>query len=222
MADLLGNYVSTLHLYSMVKSLRSNMSVNPILQSNTLISAPLDHYSAIIEESLLIVLASAYSRYKHAGQVRKYTGEEYWTHCAWVGGFVGLITGDAAMAAAAYLHDTVEDTDATVEEIRSIFGEDVAQMVDELTDKVPKSAGNREQRKALERQRLGSISKRSKTIKCADICSNLSSIGEHDPDFARVYFREKQADLPFLVDCSHPVIYFEAEKRILDYLDKNP
>src|SRR5262249_47136116 len=84
------------------------------------------------------------------GQVRKYTGEPYITHPEAVAGIVSCVRGHTyRMIVAAWLHDTVEDTKVRIETIRDIFGDTIAYMVADLTN-VPKEAGNRAKRHALD------------------------------------------------------------------------
>ncbi len=68
----------------------------------------------------------------HKGQFRK-SGEPYIIHPILVASVVASITEDSAMVIAALLHDVVEDTKVEIEEIRGMFGEDVAHLVDGLT-----------------------------------------------------------------------------------------
>lgn len=126
------------------------------------------------------------------GQIRKYTGEPYWLHP----GHVAMIVSRSqdhteAMLAAAWLHDVVEDTEITADQIRVHFGEEVAEMVDWLSNKATEAHGNRAARKLFERQRLSQAPDRVVTIKMADIISNVPCIVEHDPEFGRTYVEEK-------------------------------
>src|SRR5260221_9477681 len=101
--------------------------------------------------------------------------------------------GDEAQVAAAWLHDVVEDTPIPLTHVRAVFGSDVAQLVQELTDKFTKQnypGLNRHQRKAKEVERLSKISDRAKTIKYADFLSNLESVSVLGPNFGEVYTRE--------------------------------
>lgn len=66
---------------------------------------------------------------KHSGQVRKFSSTPYILHPLEVSTIVGTMTDDKEILAAAVLHDTVEDTDATLEEIREKFGKRVALLV---------------------------------------------------------------------------------------------
>ncbi|WP_404478674.1 HD domain-containing protein [Novosphingobium sp. BL-52-GroH] len=139
----------------------------------------------------LVEAALEFARAAHAevGQRRKYTGEPYIVHPVEVMTLVRKAGGTAEMQAAALLHDVVEDTHRTIDEFAGKFGEKVALLVYELTE--PLSEGNRAARKAREAMRLGSVSPEAQTIKCADLISNMRSIAQHDPAFAKVYFVEK-------------------------------
>ncbi|MBU6235449.1 MAG: bifunctional (p)ppGpp synthetase/guanosine-3',5'-bis(diphosphate) 3'-pyrophosphohydrolase [Alphaproteobacteria bacterium] len=73
--------------------------------------------------------AIAYARLKHAAQTRS-SGEPYYTHPVEVAGIIADMNLDLATILTAILHDTVEDTDATLEDVEKNFGADVAQLVD--------------------------------------------------------------------------------------------
>lgn len=93
---------------------------------------------------------------------------------------------------AALLHDTVEDTDATHEEIARFFGDKVSELVKGLTDVSKPEDGNRATRKAIDRDHLAQGSKEVQTIKIFDLIHNTESIKKHDPKFWEVYKLEKQ------------------------------
>jgi len=127
------------------------------------------------------------------GQRRKGSNEPYTKHLSEVARLVAESGGDEAQVAAAWLHDVVEDTPVPLSHIRTVFGADVAKLVQELTDKFTKQSYpglNRRQRKAKELERLSKISDRAKTIKYADFVSNLESVSVLGPDFGEVYTRE--------------------------------
>jgi (p)ppGpp synthase/HD superfamily hydrolase len=86
----------------------------------------------------------------------------------------------------------VEDTDVTAEEIRETFGDRVATLVLEVTDVSRPENGNREARKALDREHIARSSPEGATIKLADLIDNTASIVKYDRDFARVYLDEKE------------------------------
>jgi (p)ppGpp synthase/HD superfamily hydrolase len=150
---------------------------------------------------MLLHKAAAFAAKKHAGQLRKYTHDPYIVHPTAVALAVAAAGGDEAQIAAAFLHDTLEDTDTTHAELVTEFGQDVADLVLELTDVFTHEAFphlNRAARKMLETDRIATISDRAKAVKKADIADNTSSIVTHDPDFAKVYLVEKAAVMAVL------------------------
>ena len=80
----------------------------------------------------LIKKAYVYSAEAHRGQVRK-SGEPYLTHPLEVSGLLADMKLDEYAISAGILHDTVEDTDATKEELQALFGDQVAEIVDGVT-----------------------------------------------------------------------------------------
>lgn len=151
--------------------------------------------TGIVEKSRAYAIAA----HTAVGQKRKYTGDPYHSHCQAVAQAVSIAGGDENMIAAAWLHDTVEDTQVTLDDIRREFGDDIAELVDWLTDSQTPEDGNRATRKAREAERLGKAPARAQTIKLADLIDNTSSIVTHDPEFARVYLREKQEILNLMI-----------------------
>ena len=142
--------------------------------------------------SFLVARAAAFAHKAHAGHVRKYTGEPYFNHLAEVARIVAATPGsDEAMVAAAYLHDTLEDTPTTYADLVKEFGHEVAVLVAELTN--IRTEGNRATRKARDRARLAGISERAMTIKLADLIHNTGDIVEFDPKFAKLWLAEKTA-----------------------------
>jgi (p)ppGpp synthase/HD superfamily hydrolase len=117
----------------------------------------------------------------HKGQVRKYTGEPYIEHPEAVAELVREAGLSDIAITAAILHDTVEDTGATMEDIEELFGDKVAEYVWYLT-KPPVFVGDRPTRKEHDRWRLSLAPEEVKIIKFFDIYHNASSIKEHDPE----------------------------------------
>ena len=146
----------------------------------------------------LVIAAELFAGMKHASQVRKYTGQPYITHPKAVAALVRLVSPSYHLIAAALLHDVVEDTDTTNDDIRSEFGDIVADLVEMVTNVSKPSDGNRAARKAIERDHLKAANGWGATIKLADIIDNTRDIAVNDPDFARVYIREKLLLLPIL------------------------
>jgi len=145
----------------------------------------------------IVEKAQIFATAAHAavGQKRKYTGDDYIVHPAAVVEIVWSVPHDDAMLAAAWLHDTVEDTDVTIELIQAVFGDDVADLVGWLTDVSKPGDGNRAARKALDRAHTAAAPARAQTIKLADLIDNTSTIGHFDPKFWVTYQDEKRAML---------------------------
>jgi (p)ppGpp synthase/HD superfamily hydrolase len=150
----------------------------------------------------LVSRARAFAAHAHRAidHKRKYTGEDYIVHSAEVAAIVATVPHTDEMLAAAWLHDTVEDTGVAIETIRAEFGPIVAMYVADLTDVSTPDLGNRAVRKAIDLAHTAKACADAKTIKLADLLSNTASIVEHDPGFARVYLKEKSAMLAVLTD----------------------
>ena len=137
-----------------------------------------------------------FAREAHAEQKRKYTEEPYIEHPKRVAELVRTVEHTSEMICAAYLHDVVEDTPVSIEEIESRFGKEVADLVEELTDEYMKEKYphlNRKKRKEKEVARQAEMSVQAKTIKLADVIDNTRDIVVNDEDFARRYIPEMEA-----------------------------
>ncbi|WP_028917217.1 bifunctional (p)ppGpp synthetase/guanosine-3',5'-bis(diphosphate) 3'-pyrophosphohydrolase [Pseudoxanthomonas sp. J35] len=115
----------------------------------------------------------------HAGQTRK-SGEPYITHPVAVAGVLAELGLDVETLIAAILHDTIEDTPLTREELAAQFGEDVAELVDGVT-KLDKLKFRDRQEAAAEsfRKMLLAMSRdlRVIMIKLADRLHNMRTLG---------------------------------------------
>jgi guanosine-3',5'-bis(diphosphate) 3'-pyrophosphohydrolase len=129
-----------------------------------------------------LVAAMAFAAWKHQDQRRKGRSHRpYINHpiavlqLLWD---VGRVR-DPATLTAALLHDTVEDTDTTLDEIREAFGADVARVVAEVTDdkSLPKAV-----RKQLQVEHAASVSVPAKLIKLADKISNVREVAADPPE----------------------------------------
>lgn len=159
--------------------------------------------------------ATLFAMERHAAinHVRKYTGEPYINHPQAVVELVRGVPHTEAMLAAAWLHDTVEDTETTLMEIKDNFGLEVFMFVEMLTDVSRPEEGNRATRKALDRLHTARAMPPAKTIKLADLIDNSSSIIKYDPAFAKVYLREKEALLNVLKEGDR-VLWLRADRIV--------
>lgn len=138
--------------------------------------------------------AKTYAKWYHQGQYRKYTNNSipYYLHPGAVARLVKTVPHTPEMVAAAWMHDLLEDTDATYEEIWNEFGQTVASYVMWLTDQAKPSDGNRAARKKINRDHIAKAPAEAKTVKLADLIDNSYDILAHDKDFAKVYIPEKR------------------------------
>jgi (p)ppGpp synthase/HD superfamily hydrolase len=151
----------------------------------------------------IVQKAQVYAMAAHASvkQLRKYTNEPYIVHPMEVASIVATVPGATKdMLAAAILHDVIEDTGCTFNDIHMSFGIDIAGMVSWLTDVSTPEDGNRAARKAIDLAHTAKAPANVKTIKLADIISNCKSIMQYDPNFAKVYLEEKRAQLEVLTE----------------------
>ncbi|WP_373072934.1 bifunctional (p)ppGpp synthetase/guanosine-3',5'-bis(diphosphate) 3'-pyrophosphohydrolase [Sulfurimonas sp.] len=109
----------------------NQVDIEKVKHLHTIDSAAQYLYSHF-EETSKLENVLVYAIQAHEGQFRK-SGEPYIIHPILVAAIVASITNDISMAMAALLHDVVEDTDITIEEIESKFGSDVAHLVGGLT-----------------------------------------------------------------------------------------
>lgn len=154
--------------------------------------------------------------HQRIGHRRKYTDQPYEVHLKAVAQIVKLTGARPEVVAAAWLHDTVEDTPATFQDIEAAFGPDVARLVSEVTDVSRPSDGNRAARKLLDLRHLARASDEGKTIKLADLIDNCRDICRNDPRFAKTYILEMADLLPMLAG-GDPTL----QRKSADLLRKN-
>jgi guanosine-3',5'-bis(diphosphate) 3'-pyrophosphohydrolase len=139
-------------------------------------------------ELALLLKALAFAAHKHRDQRRKDPeASPYINHPIALADVLvneGGVT-DVEVLCAALLHDTVEDTATTPEELAAAFGERVARIVAEVTDDktLPKA-----ERKRLQVAHAGELSREAKLVKLADKICNLRDVAERAPpswDLAR-------------------------------------
>ena len=121
----------------------------------------------------------------HAGTERRGKGFPYIVHPMEAMEIVATMTRDQELLAAAALHDTVEDTDVTIEQIRAEFGDRVASLVAAESDEPHQSRDSIENwraRKQAAINRLSSGSRDAKMVALGDKLSNMRAIAR---DYAK-------------------------------------
>lgn len=159
-------------------------------------------------------LARAFMVAAHCGveQKRKYTGEDYTVHPEETLQILMTYTEPPIAAQCAMLlHDILEDTGVTRNHIAQVFGQEIAELVESLTDVSKPEDGNRKTRKQKDLAHIASGGYWTKLMKCADLISNTRSIAKYDGSFAVTYLDEVfQILMAFLSDLE------VAESRIYD------
>ncbi|MEX2533589.1 MAG: bifunctional (p)ppGpp synthetase/guanosine-3',5'-bis(diphosphate) 3'-pyrophosphohydrolase [Nitriliruptoraceae bacterium] len=136
-----------------------------------------------------VLRAFHYGKAMHEGQTRR-SGEPYIIHPVAVAAELAQLGLGTATLVAALLHDTVEDTDASLDDIREGFGDEVALLVDGVTklDKLQASSKQHQQAETFRKMVLAMARDiRVLVIKLADRMHNMETIG-HMP-------REKQKQI---------------------------
>lgn len=135
------------------------------------------------ESALALVLhAAAFAAHAHRDQRRKNPeASPYINHPISLAYVLAREAGieDTTVLCAALLHDTVEDTEATLDDLKATFGDEVAAVVDEVTDDklLPKN-----ERKQLQIKHAANLSTHAKLVKLADKICNLRDITTSAPD----------------------------------------
>jgi len=129
----------------------------------------------------LVLRAAAFAAHKHRNQRRK--NEEaspYINHPLTLACVLASEAGvhDAVTLAAALLHDTIEDTDTTADELRREFGDAVSAVVLEVSDDRSLSKAERKQAQI---DHAATLSDRAKRVKLADKIANLRDVADAPP-----------------------------------------
>ncbi|MEH7388206.1 HD domain-containing protein [Bacillus sp. JJ1521] len=122
----------------------------------------------LIEKAIMVASKA------HDGQYRKLTKIPYITHPLGVGHILMRINARMELVAAGILHDTVEDTELTLEDIRDDFGDEVAELVEGCSE--PDKSLSWEARKEHTISFLRTASGDIRTVVCADKLHNIRSI----------------------------------------------
>jgi guanosine-3',5'-bis(diphosphate) 3'-pyrophosphohydrolase len=133
------------------------------------------------KQQATLIDALAFAAHKHRNQRRKdVEASPYINHPIALARVLAVEAGvkDEKTLIAAILHDTVEDTETTPEELRLRFGKAIASAVAEVTDdkKLVK-----QRRKELQIEHAPHLSKRAKLVKLADKTCNLRDVAKSPP-----------------------------------------
>lgn len=185
----------------------------------------------------LLDRAIVFAVHAHAGTERRGKGFPYIVHPMEAVEIVATMTRDQELLAAAVLHDTVEDTNVTIEQIRAEFGDRVASFVAAESDEPHQSHDSIENwraRKQAAIDRLAHASRETKIVALGDKLSNMRAIARDyaeqgdklwnifhakDPKDHEWHYRGLAASLRELQDT---VAYKEFEHLINQVFPPNP
>lgn len=173
----------------------------------------------------LISQAQRYAAKQHLGQTRKGDNSPYITHPEAVYEIARLETSDPAILAACWLHDTIEDTSTTYEELRELFGKEIADIV--LAVSEDKTIKDWKQRKAKYIKNVFSNEK-AQIVAWADKMHNAESlIGVKDLSVFNVPIKDKldfysrfakrlsnqelRTELELVLDLIYDIVYYISE-----------
>ena len=127
----------------------------------------------------LLDRAIVFAVHAHSGTERRGKGYPYIVHPLEAVEIVATMTADQELLAAAALHDTVEDTDVTIEQIRAEFGDRVADLVAAESDEMPAGVSEEDSwhsRKRAAIDRLANAGREAKIVALGDKLSNMRAI----------------------------------------------
>lgn len=166
-----------------------------------------------------IMEAIRFAAKSHSGQFRKYTGRPYIEHPIRVM-YKTILHPDCTeeMAIAAVQHDEIEDCQVSFQDISEKFGEEVANLVEGLTNPSKGSSLPRAERKAWDRRHLQIQPKSVKIIKLIDRIDNLNEMDLND-GFIHKYLRESEELAEVLKD-GDEILYNELVSLIQTLKEK--
>ncbi len=164
--------------------------------------------------------ATEFAGVAHEGQTRDYSGTPYIWHPIAVASWMSEYTNDPDLLACGILHDTLEDTDTTYDDLCGRFGKRVADIVYELTNRSNREdTPLRADRRAQDAAQMAEASLDAQFVRLFDIAHNLSDIASASPKFAILYMSEKRIMIDGLTKAkaAYPDAWNMVDKIINDF-----
>ena len=159
-------------------------------------------YTEFLNEQMLLEIsigkAAVFAAKYHSGQHRKGTGEPYIKHPVGTYRILRkLNVKDREVLVTAFLHDTIEDTQITYNDLKTEFNKNIADMVKDVTSDTKKIAVMGKPNYLADK--MINMSDNALTIKLADRLHNLDDINTSSPDFAEKMYNQTTFILDRLV-----------------------
>jgi (p)ppGpp synthase/HD superfamily hydrolase len=136
----------------------------------------------------LVDKAKSYAQERHKGQQRKFSDSPYFVHPRNTAMILDTLTNDADLIASGYLHDIIEDTDATFDGLVGSFNERIANIVREITN--DNQAVEEKGKTQHLKNKLRTVSLDALLVKLADRYDNVNDLGTVPNDFSERYAEE--------------------------------
>lgn len=176
--------------------------------------------------SELIQKAEEFATKAHEGQLRKHGNRPYIYHPACVARYLEEKNYTDDVIAAAWLHDTVEDTGTTYNTLEKEFGPEVSRLVWEVSHPVLQTKWSRYQRWQIYLIHYESASSLGQTLKLADRYCNLkeymdfwNDVPNKDRNFLRIVYLEESGDLLDSLNQADRSVYSDL-LYMINYLDE--
>ncbi len=160
-----------------------------------------------ISSKKTVLEAYKFAEEAHRGQSRK-TGEDYINHCIAVANILTEYGADDETIAAGYLHDVLEDTKTTYEQLKEKFGIKIAFLIDGVTE------AKNERATFTKIKYYSAIDRRVLMIKLADRIHNIEGMINTMPDFQKLKEKYHYPTKTFLVSRAREFGFNEMAKRL--------
>ena len=134
----------------------------------------------------IIERAAAFAIRAHEGQMRKQTDMPYILHPLESAAAAQGLTDDHEIIAAAVLHDVIEDTDCTKEELEKEFGEKISFIVNEVSENKRAHLPSEETWEARKQETVSRLKTSGIPVKTVVLCDKLSNMRSLHRDFRKI------------------------------------
>jgi guanosine-3',5'-bis(diphosphate) 3'-pyrophosphohydrolase len=164
--------------------------------------------------------AEDFARTKHLGQKRKLSNDPYIVHPIRVAKIVSEFSDNPVLLMAALLHDTIEDTQTTYEDIKANFSDEVADMVMALTNDPEEK--ERMGKKEYLTKKMSLMDSDTLLVKLADRLDNVRDLNDSDLPWSRNYAVQTEYILdhlqPPVLNGFHKMLIYRIREIIKQYL----